>query len=255
LPRDIIIQESKTCVQCHVLIEAHSKFCSNCGASQAAEITRSEKSKLTILQQAATFYIIDITACCLSKYVEFFNTLFWSLLLDVLMAGVAVAFFIFNWTDNKEILKWRRFSWQKLAAYCAIAILGSLIVHYSVGWLNVTIYSKDEHYYYLFKGNLFAEFFLIFFVAIMPAIFEELGYRGYLIQALLKLVDREQAIYISSFLFAILHFSFISLFWLIPFALFLGYARIRENTIWYGVLFHFAFNLTACLLEIYSIGH
>jgi len=83
----------------------------------------------------------------------------------------------------------------------------------------------------------------------MPALFEELGYRGYLLQTLLKVADKEQAIYISAFLFAIIHMSFISLFWLIPFALFLGFVRTKENTLWYGVSIHFCFNLTACLFD------
>lgn len=241
---DIEIQEKKSCVQCAALIDLPAKFCSSCGAHQSTEVV----TKLSTLIYAATFYLIDIFICCLSKYVEVFKTLSWSLFFDLVLAGTAVGFFINNWAGNKSVLNWRSFSWQKLAAYCAIAILGSLVVHYSVGWLNITIYSSDDNYYSSFKGNLFAELFLVFFIAVMPAIFEELGYRGYLLQTLLKVVDREQAIYISSFLFAILHFSFVSLFWLIPFALFLCYTRIRENTIWYGVFFHFTFNLTACML-------
>jgi len=84
----------------------------------------------------------------------------------------------------------------------------------------------------------------------MPALFEELGYRGYMLQTLLKVAEPDQAIYISAFLFAIIHMSFISLFWLIPFALFLGFVRIKEGTLWYGILIHFCFNLTACMFEL-----
>ena len=66
----------------------------------------------------------------------------------------------------------------------------------------------------------------------MPAIFEELGFRGFLLSNLLKITEVDQAVYVSAFLFAIIHLSFISLFWLIPFALFLGFTRIKEQTIW-----------------------
>jgi membrane protease YdiL (CAAX protease family) len=166
------------------------------------------------------------------------------------MAVTAVGFFSINWRDNKTILRWRSFNWQKLAAYGAIAVGGSFLVHYSVGWLNIVIFSKDEHYFEVARGNYYAEFIVIFFTAITPAVFEELAFRGYLMQTLLKVADNQQAVYISAFLFAILHMSFISLFWLIPFALFVGFARIKEGTIWYGVFFHFCFNLTACLFEL-----
>ena len=89
---------------------------------------------------------------------------------------------------------------------------------------------------------------MVLFVAIMPALFEELGFRGFLLQKLLQVVDKKQAIFISGFLFAIMHTSFISLFWLIPFGLLLAYIRIKENTIWYAYLFTFAStSLFACL--------
>ena len=84
----------------------------------------------------------------------------------------------------------------------------------------------------------------------MPAIFEELGFRGFLLSNLLKITEVDQAVYVSAFLFAIIHLSFISLFWLIPFALFLGFTRIKEQTIWYGVIFHFTFNCTSEILSL-----
>jgi membrane protease YdiL (CAAX protease family) len=129
-------------------------------------------------------------------------------------------------------------------------MLGAFFVHYSVDWLNITLYSRQEEIYSEFSGSYYAGLLLIFFMAVTPALFEELAFRGYLLQVLLKVSDKSQAIYISAFLFSIIHLSFISLFWLIPFALFIGHIRVKENTIWYGIFFHFCFNLTSCLFQI-----
>lgn len=243
------ISEKVTCVQCGALIALKGRFCNHCGARQS--IINTSERNWRLLKQAALFFAIDIAACCLAKFTDAFDTFFWYLLLDISMALSAIAFFAINWKENKTLLVWRNFSWQKLAAYGAIAMGGSIFVHYSVGWLNIVIYSRDEHYFGLLKGNFLAELLVVFFTAVMPALFEELGYRGYMLQTMLKVADQEQAVYISAFLFAIIHMSFISLFWLIPFALFLGFTRIRENTIWYGIFFHFCFNLTACLFEFW----
>ena len=90
-------------------------------------------------------------------------------------------------------------------------------------------------------------------VAVLPAIFEELAYRGIILQGLFKLAEERQAIFISAFLFAIIHMSFISFFWLLPFAIWLGNVRLKEKTIWYGVLIHFFFNLTACFFEFWQL--
>ncbi|SCW50194.1 CPBP family intramembrane glutamic endopeptidase [Mucilaginibacter sp. NFR10] len=150
----------------------------------------------------------------------------------------------------KKQLRWPSFSWQKLAAYGSIAMASNLLIHYISSWINIIIFSRDYYYYSIFAGMPGAACLIIFFTAITPALFEELGFRGYLLQSLLNIADTGQAVFISAFLFGIIHLNFVSLFWLIPFALFLGYVRVKENTIWYGVFFHFCFNLTACLFEL-----
>lgn len=243
------LPDKKPCIKCGALILRQTRFCNNCGSAQAAQIATSA-NKWQLLQQAAIFYGIYIIVCSLGNFVDVFQSLGWSLVIEVIIAGTAVIFFAYNWAENKQVLRWPNFSLQKLSAYCGLAMLGSFVVHYSVGWLNITIFSKEENYYSFFAGSYGAIFLVIFFTAVLPALFEELGFRGYLLQVLLKVADNEQAIYVSSFLFAIIHLSFVSLFWLIPFALFIGRMRIRENTIWYGIFFHFCFNLTACLFEL-----
>jgi membrane protease YdiL (CAAX protease family) len=243
------LADKKPCIKCGALILPQTRFCNNCGSAQAAQIA-SSANKWLLLQQAAIFYAIYIIVCSLGNFVDIFKSLGWSLVIEVIIAGTAVIFFAYNWAENKQVLRWPNFSIQKLSAYCGLAMLGSFLVHYSVGWLNITIFSKEEHYYSFFAGSYGAIFLVIFLTAVLHALFEELGFRGYLLQVLLKVADNEQAIYVSSFLFAIIHLSFVSLFWLIPFALFVGRMRIRENTIWYGIFFHFCFNLTACLFEL-----
>jgi membrane protease YdiL (CAAX protease family) len=89
----------------------------------------------------------------------------------------------------------------------------------------------------------------------MPALFEELAYRGFVLGKLLLVVDKKQAIFISAFIFAIMHMSVLSLFWLVPFALPLAYVRIKENTVWYGIFIHFSFNCTACILDFTHVFH
>jgi len=241
----------KLCVQCEAIIAASGKFCPACGARQIAASVLSVENRWILLKQAALFYSIHIVVCAVSKFVSFFDTLMWELVTVVVLWIASVAFFTDKWTENKRLFNWRSFSWPKLAAYLAIAMTGAVLVHYSVGWLNITLFSKDEHYY-IFAGNkVLNTITVIFFTAITPAIFEEIGFRGYLLNTLLKVADAPQAIYISAFLFAIIHLSFISLFWLIPFAIFQGYMRLKEDTLWYGIFFHFAFNLTGCIFELF----
>ena len=166
-----------------------------------------------------------------------------------MLAIIAVTFFCANWSKNKRLLKWSHFSLLKLISFCGLAIISSVIVSFVVGLLNESLFSKEFSYYAFYSKYAYAKFLMVFFIAVVPALFEELAYRGFLLEKLLQVVDKKQAIFISSFLFAIMHMSFISLFWLFPFALVLGIVRVKEETIWYGISIHFCFNLTACLLE------
>ena len=242
---------TKYCIQCGASNAAHVKFCSSCGSRQSyINAAQTKYNTWQLLKQAALFYGIYIIVCAVSTFVGYFKTIGWSLVIEIIIAGTAVIFFAYNWDNCKNLLRWPSFSWQKVAAYGAIAMAGGVVIHYVAGWVNVTIFSRDYDYYSTFTGLPGAPYLFIFFFAVTPALFEELGFRGYLLQSLLNIADTSQAVFISAFLFAIIHLSVISLFWLIPFALFLGYTRVKENTIWYGVVFHFCFNLTACLFEL-----
>ncbi|HVV54109.1 MAG TPA: CPBP family intramembrane glutamic endopeptidase [Mucilaginibacter sp.] len=241
----------KACVQCGELIAAKNKFCNHCGASQYAILQLTYKDRWILIKQAAFYYLLDLGICLLAL-VDAFETLSWLVIFDISSAVIAIAFFAYNWDDTKSCLRWESFSLRKLLTYCGIAIAGQLVVFYAVTWLNITIFSRDVYYYGFFEGYSHGRLLLIFFVAVFPALFEELAYRGYLLQVLLKATDEQQAVYITSLMFAFIHLSFISLFWLVPFALFLGFTRIKEKTIWYGVFIHFSFNLTSCLLDIYA---
>jgi uncharacterized protein len=241
--------EEKACIQCGLIIIVTNKFCNHCGAAQYASSQLEPGYRWMLIKQAAFYYLLDLSICFMA-FADILRTLSGLIIFDIISAFIAIGFFAYNWAGSKTILQWKSFSLPKLAAYCAIAIIASTLVQYAVGWLNVTIFSRDVYYYNFFEGYHHSALLLVFFTAIFPAIFEELAYRGYLLQVLLKVADKQQAVYISSLLFAFIHFSFISLFWLVPFALFLGFTCVKEKTMWYGVCIHFCFNMTACVFEL-----
>ncbi|WP_214070465.1 CPBP family glutamic-type intramembrane protease [Mucilaginibacter sp. dw_454] len=249
------IADQKNCSACNEVLAADSRFCKYCGADQVREHIVLGNQRWVAIKQAALFYLFDIALCCLALFVPAFKTFGWSVLFDTLLAVVAVAFFSLDWKNNKSILAWRNFSVTRLLSYIILAVAGSLFVSYTIGWLNQTLFSKQLSYYWLYSNLSYGKVIMVIFVAIMPALFEELAYRGYLLQKLLFITENKQAIFISAFLFSIMHMSLISIIWLIPFALLLGYVRVKENTLWYGVVMHFSFNLTVCLIEFHQMAH
>ncbi len=85
-------------------------------------------------------------------------------------------------------------------------------------------------------------------LAVLPALLEEMVFRGYILQTLRPYGDRT-ALLVSSLLFALMHGNVLQ----IPFALIvglvLGYVVIQTNNIWLAVCIHFANNAMSVLVE------
>jgi membrane protease YdiL (CAAX protease family) len=65
-----------------------------------------------------------------------------------------------------------------LAIIIVIAAVGSLIVSISVRELNVTFFHTEVSYYKAFRFYAFPTMVMVYSIAVMPAIFEELAFRG-----------------------------------------------------------------------------
>jgi len=250
-----VLDGQKGCSNCGGSIPAESRFCKYCGSIQNTVDVLLSENKWANTKQVAFFFVFDAVICCVANFIDDFKTFAWSVTFTALLAIVAVTFFCDNWSVNKTLLVWRNFSLPKLLGYCSLAALASIIVHFFATWLNRSLFSEEFYYYPFYSKYSYGKELLILFVAVMPAVFEEIGYRGFLLQKLLSIVDKKQAIFISAFLFAIIHISFISLVWLIPFALALAYIRLKEDTLWYGICIHFTFNFTACIIELMAFNH
>lgn len=250
---EIETTETKFCLNCNAQIPINNKFCRNCGFAQNQPEVRFQSNKKQILQQIGLFFAIEIIVCVTAILIKE-QTIAISLFLDLVMAITAVLFFAYNWQENKFLLKWPAFSFKKLLGLILLTILASYIVQFIVGHLNRLIFNDDYTFYYTYAFHEYGNYIMIISVALFPALFEELAYRGFLMQKLLNIVDEKESIYITSILFFFIHFSMISFFWMLPFALLLAYVRIKSKTIWNGVVLHFFFNLTACLVEIYNFG-
>ncbi len=244
---DIFIEQDaamfKNCIRCNNLnlLLPRSRFCKHCGFAQNEHDIVESEQKWPNIKQVALFFAFDAIICAVASFVDFFKTLGWSVAFDAILAVIAVTFFCDNWSRNKLFLVWRNFSPLKLLSYCAAAIIGSVIVNVLVVWLNHALFSEEISYYIFYATHAYGKELMIFFVAVMPALFEELAYRGFVLEKLLQVVDKKQAIFISAFLFAIMHMSFISLFWLIPFALLFGLCPVEGKYIVVWGLYAFLF--------------
>jgi membrane protease YdiL (CAAX protease family) len=158
-----------------------------------------------------------------------------------------------SWNSIKPFLYWKSFKILKVIGYSVLSIILAIVVNVIINWLNKSMFGIETYYYEAFRHLRYAKLITILIIAVQPAIFEELAFRGVIQGGLSRIIEPQQTIYLTAFLFAILHMSFLSLFWLIPFAILLSYLRNKENTLWYGIIMHFFFNATACFLEFFRL--
>ena len=95
---------------------------------------------------------------------------------------------------------------------------------------------------------------MVYSIALVPALFEELAFRGILYNYLGSFLDGHLTVMVTAFVFAAIHLNFFSLIWLVPFGVLIATLRRKYNTLWYGIIFHFVFNITACLFDLYRQG-
>ncbi len=87
--------------------------------------------------------------------------------------------------------------------------------------------------------------------ALMPAIYEELLFRGLLLGSLRHMLDKHSAIAITAGVFTFIHMQYdwyLLLLQVLPLAVFLGYARANTGSIWTSIVLHFANNAASVLL-------
>jgi membrane protease YdiL (CAAX protease family) len=230
------------------------RFCHNCGNYLGAEVVTINIFNNADLRNVFVFYFLYLFVCLFIKHSSWFNSydeLFW---VELFLAAITLGFAWVNWPQLKPVLQFKNFSGYTLTGVILIAALGSLLVTISVRELNVTFFHTEFSYYEAYRLYRYPTLVMIYSIALMPAIFEELAFRGIMFNYCANFLDERLVVALTAFLFAIMHLNLMSLVWLIPFAFFIGNLRRKYNTIWYGVVFHFIFNLTACLFDLYRQG-
>jgi membrane protease YdiL (CAAX protease family) len=242
------------CDECNVEVIETQRYCYNCGAYLGAQAVTINVFNNKDLRRIFIFYFTYLFICLFVKHTSYFRSydqLFW---VEVALAAVTLRFAWLNRHEMKPVLRFNNFRWWRAALLMILAVGFSCLVSYTVREVNVTFFHRDVSYFNGYKLYYFPILLMIYSVALNPAVFEEMAFRGVMYNNCSAFLDERLVVAVTAFLFAIMHLNLLSLIWLIPFGFLLGHLRRRYNTVWYGILFHFAFNLTACFVDLYRQG-
>jgi len=241
------------CTHCGAEQVENFKFCSNCGKCSANIVNRERKRSkkfdinLKFLSGYALFTIFLLLIASLTD--ESFKLI---VILTVLFALVDI-FFAVAQPSVWRLLKLDNLKVGPTLSIIGICIATGVVVSYSMDSLNLILFEESLRTMPLFYHLDYPLLGAIIFVSVSPALFEELAFRGFVYNNIKVLSGESAAIWGSTFLFAIVHFSLLSLIWIIPFGLLLAHYRKKHSTLFYGILGHFTHNTTTLLIEYYGL--
>jgi sodium transport system permease protein len=165
-----------------------------------------------------------------------------TILLVVIIASILVRL------DVKESFKLNKFSIKKLFILLLFFIGMKIIASYIVNFVSSYFPSMVEQYSLLDKFLSFDNVLLaILVVALLPAICEELLFRGVVYNSFNKRYGAIIAIIVSALLFGVFHMNWIQGINAFVLGLALGYAYYKSGSIFVPMILHFLNNLLGVL--------
>lgn len=241
------------CNSCGSSYENYINFCPNCGIKIEKRIIKN-----TVLNNIIGFYSSIIIYLCITYFVfeKYPENLTIDIFMEIIFIFIVVGFCLYDFKNIRSLFSFPKLKQKSFIALLLIPILTACLVSFGMDYLNDFLFDeKGNNYYDMYSYVKQPLLWSIIFIAILPPIFEELAFRGVLFNYLSKITSIQYTIIATSFLFALIHFSFIAMIWIFPFGLFLGYLRNKYNSLWLPMLVHFMHNFIVILLDYYTSSY
>ena len=98
----------------------------------------------------------------------------------------------------------------------------------------------------------FGFFWIVVINSVMPAVWEEIAFRGLIQGKFGEVVGHKEAILLTSILFAIIHINFLSWIYLFFLGIVLGFLRHYTKSLWPCIVLHFMHNFVVTYLQVYN---
>jgi len=185
-------------------------------------------------------------------FFTFIETAIGNLILSLFMDLFIICMFLF-FNRNKNNKIFYKPTFKKISIYILITVLCYLLINPVVISFNSLIYNffpTNDLKYSLTTSNYLIS---IISMAILPAIAEELLFRGIIFKGLQK-SGNTFAIIISSKMFALFHLSLDQTIYPFIMGIILAVIMCHENNIIYCIIFHFLNNFLTLTLKYFNIS-
>ena len=246
------------CAHCRSLVKENDRYCGDCGKEIIAEQKRmvnQHDDAFTILTPTLAYYGITLLLLATYKLTPVFGFGFEGMLaITVIDSLIVLTFWAIYFSELKPLFSIKRVNVKLVAVTIGGAMVASIVVSVVADLISISI--SDDVFYntYLFEDTAHPFLFAVLFIAVHPAIFEEVAFRGFMMNNLSLIATPLNTIYITGFVFGIIHLAIISMLWLVPIGLVFAWLRWKYNTLWYGIIGHFTYNLCITIFEYNGWG-
>jgi uncharacterized protein len=248
------VSEAPQCPHCQAVIQTDARFCGSCGkAIMQLAPAHHHTDVFEQLGPVLLYYFITLILLSLYKFTSTFPEGFEGMLIvSIIDISIVIAFWVNNSHELKPLFSLSNFKISIALLTIIGALAFSVLINIIAEFIQISISDNDVFYNpYLFGDTPYPMLFSILFICVQPAIFEEVAFRGFMFNNLQQVTSPISAVYITSFIFGIIHLAFIGMIWLVPIGLAFAFLRLRYNTLWYGMIGHFTYNLGITLIEFY----
>jgi membrane protease YdiL (CAAX protease family) len=252
------------CNHCQKPLPLQAAFCPACGYSRDGSIGRpataetSVRSTNATQQQRALLTVVWLFGLLLTlSFVHgivdhFVKSPSPEAIASAVSAVIVLVFAAMQYRSVVPLLGPPKLTFLKILELAGIALISAFVVlkyfaligHFGVPMINASTGFRE------FGWGIGP---MVFFVSIMPGIFEELAFRGVIQSSLEKVFNSREALIIQAALFSVLHLlplNFPSHFLM---GLCFGYARLRSRSLYPGMLMHASWNAYVLLHELNRI--
>lgn len=156
--------------------------------------------------------------------------------------------------DFKNSFKLNGFKLNRLLSYIMIYVSTYILSNFIIELFAKLFPSIVENYgayaELLSVDNLWLS---ILTIALLPAVFEELLFRGVIFNSFNKKYGVVIAVFVSALLFGVYHMNWIQGIYAFIFGLALAYMYFKSNSLFVPIIFHFVNNLISTLVTYYDL--
>jgi membrane protease YdiL (CAAX protease family) len=245
-------QNPQNCSYCNERLNPEFYFCQSCSKpyknveSVTSPQLRVYKSSHTLVKERSPgaftvfwVYFSFILGVGILNYAIYGDGAQAQVFFSILFVIVTVILMACYWSVVK--VQFWNFGFNHLSAYLALLMLIPFLI-VNAGLSEFFQYVSNESSQDFLTEMDLSYTTAIIIICVIPGIFEEIGFRGILQSQLMKAVSVKKAIYISAFLFALVHFNILHLPYLFLLGILLGWVNWKTKSLYPSILIHFLHN-------------